>query len=107
MTVSPSFPPVDALISFLRGVNYRKHYNSFMDSVENLCIIVAAVYIILAHRWREHKVTERLQTVAGFIIVALAIVFAWVKETVWPIVNQTTQNVWQILYTVARPPLTV
>ena len=107
MNASYSFPPVDALISFLRGVNYRKHYNSFMDFVESACLIIAAICIIIAQKWREHKVTEKLRTVAGFVIVALAIVFAWVKETVWPIVRQNAQNVWRFLYTVARPPLTV
>ena len=107
MNFSQSFPPVDALISFLRGVNYRKHYNSFMDSVENLCIIVAAVYIILAHQWREHKVTEKLQIISAFVVVALAIVAAFVMETVWPLMRQNVQNVWRICYTIAHPPLTV
>ena len=107
MTVSPSFPPVDALISFLRGVNYRKHYNSFMDTVEQMCLIIAAICIIIAQKWREHKVTEKLRTVAGFIIVALAILFDYLKETVWPLMKQTARDVWQVCYTVTRPPLTV
>ena len=106
MNASYSFPPADALISFLRGVNYRKHYNSFMDTVEQICLIIAAVCIILARKWKQHEMTEKLQIFAGFAIVALAIVAAFVKETVWPIVKQTAQNVWQILYTVAHPPLT-
>lgn len=107
MNFSPSFPPADALLSYLQGVNYRKHYNSFMDSVENLCIIVAAICIILARKWREHRVTERMQTLAGFIVAGLAILSEFVMETVWPIVKQMSQNVWRILYTIAQPPLTV
>ena len=107
MNASYSFPPADALISFLRGVNYRKHYNSLMDTVEQICLIIAAVCIILARKWQKHKVTEKLQIFAGFAIVALAIVAAFVKETAWPLMKQTAQNVWQVCYTVTRPPLTV
>ena len=102
-----NFPPVDALLLQLRRIDYIKHLNSFMDFVESACLIIAAICIIITQKWREHKVTEKLRTVAGFFIVALAIVFAWVKETAWPIVKQTTQNVWRICYTIARPPLTV
>ena len=107
MTVSPSFPPADELLALMRRVDYVKHLNSFMDSVENLCIIVAAVYIILARKWREHKVTERLRTVAVVCIIGLAIVFDYLKETAWPMVRQNAQNVGRFFYTVAHPPLTV
>ena len=107
MNASYSFPPADALISFLRGVNYRKHYNSFMDTVEQMCLIIAAICIIIARKWQEHKVTEKLQIISAFVIVALVIIFEYLKETAWPIMKQMSQNVWQICYTVARPPLTV
>lgn len=107
MTVSPSFPPADELLALMRRVDYVKHLNSFMDSVENLCIIVAAVYIILARKWQEHKVTERLRTVAVVCIIGLAILFDYLKETAWPIMKQTARDVWQVCYTVTRPPLTV
>ena len=107
MTVSPSFPPVDALLANLRKVDYVKHLNSFMDFVESACLIIAAICIILARKWRQHKVTEKLQISAAFVIVALMIIFDYLKETAWPIMKQTTQTVWKICYTVARPPLTV
>ena len=107
MNSSQSFPPVDAFLAFMRRVDYIKHLNSFMDSVENLCIIVAAFVVVCARKWQQHQVTEKLRTVTVVCIIGLAIVFAWVKETVWPIVKQTTQNVWRICYTIARPPLTV
>lgn len=107
MESSQSFPPADAFLSYFRGVNYRKHYNSFMDTVEQICIIVAAICIIIGQQWRKHNVTERLQTLAGFIVAGLAILSAFVRESVWPIVKQMSQNVWRILYTIAQPPLTV
>ena len=107
MEFSQSFPPVDALLDHVRKIDYIKHLNSFMDSVENLCIIVAAVYIILARQWREHKVTEKLQIISAFVVVALAVVFDFLKETAWPLMRQNAQNVWRICYTIARPPLTV
>lgn len=107
MESSQSFPPADALLMQIRRIDYIKHLNSFMDSVENLCIIVAAICIILARKWREHGVTEKLKTAAAFVVAGLAILAAFVRETVWPIVKQMSQNVWRILYTIAQPPLTV
>lgn len=107
MEFSQSFPPADALLMQIRRIDYIKHLNSFMDSVEEFCIIVAAICIILARKWREHGVTEKLKTVAAFVIAGLAILAAFVRETVWPIVKQMSQNVWRILYTIAQPPLTV
>lgn len=107
MTVSPSFPPADALLLQLRRVDYIKHLNSFMDMVEQICLIIAAFVVVCARKWREHKVTEKLRTVAVVCIIGLAVVSEFVMETVWPIVKQTVQNVWRVLYTIAQPPLTV
>ena len=107
MNSSQSFPPADAAIEFLRQVDYRKHYNSFMDSVENLCIIIAAICIIIGQQWRKHRVSEKMQISAAFVIAGSVILSAFVKETVAPFVMQILQNVWRICYTVAQPPLTV
>ena len=107
MTVSPSFPPVDALLDHVRKIDYIKWLNVYMDTVEQICLIIAAFVVVCARKWREHKVTERLRIVTVVCIIGLAVVFDFLKETVWPIVNQTTQNVWRICYTSARPPLTV
>ena len=78
-----------------------------MDTVEQMCLIIAAICIIIARKWRQHKVTEKLQISAAFVIVALAIIFDYLKETAWPLMMKNAQNAWQICYTVARPPLTV
>ena len=102
-----NFPPVDDFLAFMRRVDYIKWLNIFMDSVENLCIIVSAFVVVCARKWREHKVTEKLRTVAVVCIIGLAIVFDFLKETVWPLMRQNVQNVWRICYTIARPPLTV
>ena len=107
MNSSQSFPPADALLATLRRIDYIKHLNSFMDSVENLCLIIAAFVVVCAQQWRKHQVTERLKTVAAFAIAGASIAAAFVKETVVPFVRQILQNVWRICYTVAQPPLTV
>lgn len=91
----------------IRRIDYIKHLNSFMDSVENLCIIIAAICIIIGQQWRKHQVSEKLQISVAFVIAGTAIAFAFVKETVAPFVKQILQNVWRICYTVAQPPLTV
>lgn len=107
MNSSQSFPPADALLATLRRIDYIKHLNSFMDSVENLCIIIAAICIIIGQQWRKHQVSEKLQISAAFVIAGSVILSAFVKETVAPFVMQILQNVWRICYTVAQPPLTV
>ena len=107
MNFSPSFPPADDLLAKLAKIDYIKWMNIYMDTVEQMCLIIAAICIIIARKWQEHKVTEKLQIISAFVIVALVIIFYYLKETAWPIMKQMSQNVWQICYTVARPPLTV
>lgn len=107
MNFYQSFPPADDLISHLRRIDYIKHLNSFMDAVENLCVLVAAFYTVCAQQWRKHHVTERLQILAAFVTAGAAILWAFLRESAWPIVKQMSQNVWRILYTIAQPPLTV
>ena len=41
-----SFPPADALISHLKGIDYIKWLNIYMDFVESACIIIAAIAVV-------------------------------------------------------------
>lgn len=59
-----AFPPAASLIETLMDVDYRKHLNSFMDGVENVCIFVAALFHVLRQIWQENDCTERLQLAA-------------------------------------------
>ena len=107
MNASYSFPPADDLLAKLAKIDYIKWMNIYMDTVEQICIVIAAICIIIARKWQEHKVTEKLQIISAFVIVALAIIFDYLKETVWPLMKQTARDVWQVCYTVTRPPLTM
>lgn len=105
--MTQSFPPADALLSHLKSIDYKKWFNIYMNFVEQICLIIAAICIIIGQQWRKHNVTERLQTVAAFVITGSVIAAAFVKEIAAPFVMQILQNVWRICYTIAQPPLTV
>jgi len=64
LDVTSAFPPVEGLCKFLMEIDYRKHYNQFMDFIVTVCAVVAAVYVVLSEKWEEHNMTERLQIVA-------------------------------------------
>lgn len=60
MQLTKSFPPADDLISELVKIDYQKHFHTFMNAVETVCIFVAALYTVLRDKWIEHDCTERL-----------------------------------------------
>jgi hypothetical protein len=72
-----SFPPATALISFLMGIDYKKHYNSFMDTVVMVCAIVAAVYTLASEKWVEHRMSTRTK-------IAFRAVKTWVRNVAIP-----------------------
>ena len=72
-----SFPPATALISFLMGIDYKKHYNSLMDTVVMVCAIVAAVYTLASEKWVEHRMTTRTK-------IAFRAVKKWVRNVAVP-----------------------
>ena len=61
MELTKSFPPADAFVEMMTEIDYKKHFNTFMDGVENLCLIVAAIATVIAQKWQEHNMTERTQ----------------------------------------------
>lgn len=58
---APAFPPVDALIAFLRNVNYRKLSNDLITFAATFCAIVVAVSLFIYKNarafWAEHGET--------------------------------------------------
>ncbi len=59
-----AFPPAHKLTEIVLSINYHKHYNSFIDGVENTVVIIAAIVTVLYQKWVENDVTERLLLVA-------------------------------------------
>jgi hypothetical protein len=58
-----AFPPAHKLTEIVLNVDYHKHYNSFIDGVENVIVIIAAIVTVLYQKWNDHCMTERLQLV--------------------------------------------
>jgi len=59
------------------GIDYKKHYNSFMDTVVMVCAIVAAVYTLASEKWVEHRMSTRTK-------IAFRAVKTWVRNVAIP-----------------------
>ena len=84
MELTKSFPPVDAFVEMMTEVDYKKHLNTFMDGVENLCLIIAAVAVIVAEKWQQHNMTERTQLFVLRVIEGAKTFYAWVMNVFVP-----------------------
>lgn len=82
-----SFPPADALISFLMGIDYKKHYNSLMDTVVMVCAIVAAVYTLAAKKWVEYEMTTRCQIAFETVKQYAKVSYIWIRNVAVPYVQ--------------------
>ena len=65
-------------------IDYKKHFNTFMDGVEIFCAFVAAVAIILAEKWQEHNMTERTQLFVLRVIEGAKTFWAWINTVFVP-----------------------
>ena len=81
-----SFPPIDHLIRFLKQIDYKKHYNQFMDGVVVFCAIIAVVYTVSRAKWVEYDCSTRLQIAAVTIKETAIKVYTWVREVLIPFV---------------------
>ena len=84
MQLTKSFPPADAFVEMMTEIDYKKHYNTFMDGVEIFCAFVAAVAIILAEKWQEHNMTERTQLFVLRVIDGAKTFWAWINTVFVP-----------------------
>lgn len=109
MNLTQSFPPADALIEYLSGIDYKKHLNTFMDIVETICVFVAAVsYVLwqLVNTWYQNGGKEFL--VNSYVKIRNFVQFAilWIREVGYPQVRKIVQDsvenarAWQDLVTV-------
>ena len=84
MELTKSFPPADAFVEMITEIDYKKHYNTFMDGVENLCVIVAAIATVIAQKWQEHNMTERTQLFVLRVIEGAKTFWAWINTVFVP-----------------------
>ena len=57
MQLTQSFPPVDAMIEQLSGIDYKKQLNKYMDIVDTIVVYVAAIATVLFEKIRTMKIT--------------------------------------------------
>ena len=79
-----SFPPATALISFLMGIDYKKHYNSLKDTVVMICAIVAAVYTLASEKWVENRMSTRCKIAFRAVKKYAKVSYAWVRNVAVP-----------------------
>ena len=79
-----SFPPATALIAFLSDIDYKKHYNSLMDTVVMVCAIVAAVYTLASEKWVENRMTTRTKIAFRAVKKYAKVSYAWVRNVAVP-----------------------
>jgi hypothetical protein len=64
LSFTEAFPPAHKLTETLMGIDYKKHLNTYMDAVLNVCAFIAVIATLISEKWQQHNVTERLQIVA-------------------------------------------
>ena len=101
MELTKSFPPADAFVEMMMEIDYKKHYNTFMDGVEIFCAFVAAVAIIVAEKWQEHNMTERTQLFVLRVIEGAKTFYAWVMNVFVPEFKALIKDI-RALYTYVR-----
>ena len=79
-----SFPPATALISFLMGIDYKKHYNTLMDTVVMVCAIVAAVFTLASEKWVEYRMSTRCKITFRAVKKYAKVSYAWVHNVAIP-----------------------
>jgi len=57
MELTQSFPPVDAMIEQLSGIDYKKHLNKYMDIVDTITVYVSVIAVILFEKIQTMKIT--------------------------------------------------
>lgn len=106
METSKSFPPADALVAYLRQVDYQKLYNQFVSFVVVAAAFVAAVYAVLRTKWVEYDCTERCQIAALYVKETAIKLYNWVREVFVPFMIETANDV-RSFYNIVRVAQTV
>jgi hypothetical protein len=81
------FPPADALLEQIVSIDYKKHLNTFMDVVENVVLIVAAVSQVIWERFSQWYNNGGKETIINAYIKTrnfLQFAILWVREVGYP-----------------------
>ncbi len=74
---NPAFPPVDALLSFLRNVNYRKLANDLITFAATIAAVTVAVSLFVYKNakafWLQHgdEITLRFELFVEWLVAAI------------------------------------
>lgn len=101
MELTKAFPPADDFLSILQEIDYRKHYNNFIDAVQVFCIYVAAIAIVLYTKWQENDCSERIQLFFIRLINACKAFYTWMKNVGIPEAKAMRDDL-QAVYTKLR-----
>jgi hypothetical protein len=80
VSFTEAFPPAHKLTETLVNIDYKKHLNTYMDAIMNLCAFIAVIATLIADKWQQHDMTERVQ------IFALN-VYTWTRNVAVPAVK--------------------
>jgi len=97
MELTKSFPPVDAFVEMMTEIDYKKHLNTFMDSVQIFCAFLTAVAIIVAEKWQEHNMTERTQLFVLRVIEGAKTFWAWINTVFVPECKEFYKDVRKVM----------
>ncbi len=87
LSFTEAFPPAHKLTETVMTIDYKKHYNSFMDGVVNLCAFVAAIATVIYDTWMRYNTTERVQL---WSLTA----YTWTREIAVPAVKNAATSVY-------------
>jgi hypothetical protein len=88
LEITEAFPPAHGLTETLLNIDYKKHFNLYMDGVMIVCAVLVTLYQFLAAKWQENDCTERLQ-------LAALTAYTWIREVAVPGVKNATVAVYQ------------
>lgn len=99
---TPSFPPLDDAITYLKGVNWQKQ----MQRIIIVIAFVAAVVTVVAQRvaqWYANGGKDQIVTVYNNFILGCHLVYNWIRQVAIPNATLTlNQIIDSIFYTFAE-----
>lgn len=104
LSFTEAFPPAHKMTETLMNLDYKKHYNSFIDAVTNLCAFIAAIVTVLYDMWNKYDMTERVQL---WTLTA----YTWTREVAVPNMKNAAVTVYNTgkqvreIYNVISSPL--
>lgn len=88
LSLTEAFPPAYKLTETLMNIDYKKHFNSFMDAVEITLAFVAAIVTVMYDKWNAYDMNERVQL---WSLTA----YTWTREVAVPNVKNAAVATYQ------------